>query len=211
MLNKIKSMSKKKKVILIGVGILIISLIFFSIVMMRRVIETPTITLVPPPPIDVLNRDEFIVDVKLSDLGDELYPAASVTVGFDKNKLEFTGTKIGTMMTYGDNTIDGKSFDIPLWNCNIERANELGEINTLYMDMTAGKYAYSKSGFDKKTKDVVLRLGFKLRDSAVKGEVYNIKIRDAVIAAINGDENKTSLATSQNTLRARNCKIVVLK
>ena len=39
----------------------------------------------------------------------------------------------------------------------------------------------------------------------------NIKINDAVIATINGDVNKTSLATNQKTLRANNCKIVVLK
>lgn len=211
MVNKIKNMTPKQKVVVAIIGVLIVAFITFVIVKVYKVIETPTLTLVPPGPMDVLNRDEFAIDVVLSDLGRELYPAASLTIGFDKNKLEFTGTKLGTMMTYGKNTIDGNSFDIPLWTCNTERANEIGEINTMYMDMTAGKYAYSKNGFDNKTKNVVLRLGFKLKDSAVKGEVYNIKVHDAVIAAINGDEDNTSLATSQDTLRARSCKIVINK
>lgn len=211
MINKIKNMSRKQKIIASSMGILIIALIIFILTKLYAFIETPIITLLPPAPIEVSDRNEFSIDVVLSDLGKELYPAASLTVGFDKNKLEFTGTKLGTMMTYGDTTIDGNSFDIPLWTCNVERANELGEINTMYMDMTGGKYAYSKSGFDKETKNVVLRLGFKLKDSAVKGEVYNIKIHDAVIAAINGDKDNTSLATNQDTLRARSCKIVVLK
>lgn len=211
MINKIKNMSRKEKIIASSMGILIIALIIFILTKLYAFMETPIITLLPPAPIEVSDRNEFSIDVVLSDLGEEIYPAASLTVGFDKNKLEFTGTKLGTMMTYGDTTIDENSFDIPLWTCNVERANELGEINTMYMDMTAGKYAYIKSGFDKETKNVVLRLGFKLRDSAVKGEVYNIKIHDAVIAAINGDKDNTSLATNQDTLRARSCKIVVLK
>jgi len=165
----------------------------------------------PPAPLESSNREEFIVDVILSDLPKNIYPAASLTIGFDKNKLEFTGTKLGTMMTYGDTTIDGNSMNIPLWDSNVERANEIGQINTMYLDMTAGKYSYSIDGFDSEKNNVLLRLGFKLKDSVTKGEVYNIKINDAVIATINGDVNKTSLATNQKTLRANNCKIVVLK
>ncbi|MFR1707713.1 MAG: hypothetical protein ACLSV2_02330 [Clostridium sp.] len=211
MLSKIKSMSKKHKVIIGCMGMIILALIIFLILKLFWIIKTPTITLVPPPPLEVTNRDEFSVDVVLSDLPKKIYPAASITVGFDKNKLEFTGTKIGTMMTYGDTTIDGNSFNIPLWTCNIEKANEIGQINTMYLDMTAGKYAYSNDGFDKKSKNIVLRLSFKLKDSAVKGEKYNLTIHDAVIATVNGDTEKTSLATNQKTLRANSCKIVVQK
>ena len=165
----------------------------------------------PPAPLESSNREEFIVDVILSDLPKNIYPAASLTIVFDKNKLEFTGTKLGTMMTYGDTTTDGNSMNIPLWDSNVERANEIGQINTMYLDMTAGKYSYSRDGFDSEKNNVLLRLGFKLKDSVTKGEVYNLKINDAVIATINGDVNKTSLATNQKTLRANNCKIVVLK
>ena len=81
----------------------------------------------------------------------------------------------------------------------------------MYLDMTAGKYSYSRDGFDNEKNNVLLRLGFKLKDSVSKGEVYNIKINDAVIATINGDIDKTSLATNQKTLRYSNCKIAVLK
>jgi len=211
MLDKIKNMSKKQKIITGSIGSITIALIIFIVIKLMIVIQTPIITLMPPAPLEVLNRDEFTVDVILSDLPKNIYPAASLTLGFDKNKLEFTGTKLGTMMTYGDTTIDGNSMNIPLWECNIERANEIGQINAMYLDMTAGKYSYSEKGFDKEKNNVVLRLGFKLKDSVVKGDVYNIKIHDAVIATINGDVDKTSLATNQKTLRGNSCKIAILK
>ena len=211
MLGKIKNMSKKQKIIAASIGVIILALIIFLIIKLLWVIKTPTITLLPPAPLEVSNREEFTVDVVLSDLPKNIYPAASITVGFDKNKLEFTGTKIGTMMTHGDTTIDGNSFDIPSWTCNVGRANEIGQINTMYLDMTAGKYAYSNEGFHKESKNVVLRLGFKLKDSVVKGEIYNLTIHDSVIATVNGDVEKTSLATNQRTLRANSCKIAVRK
>jgi len=210
-IEKIKNMTRKQKIIGASTAVIIVAVIIFLIFKIFWVIKTPTLTLVPPTPIEVSNRDEIIIDVVLSDLPKNIYPAASSTLGFDKNKLEFTGTKLGTMMTHGDTTIDKNSFDIPLWNCNVENANKGGQINTMYLDMTAGKYAYSNEGFDKKSKNVVLRLGFKLKDSAVKGEVYNITIHDAVMATVNGDKEKTSLSTNQNTLRAKSCKIVVKK
>lgn len=211
MLDKIKNMSKKQKIIGVSIGVIVLALISFFIFKLLWVIKTPTLTLVPTAPLEVSNRDEFTVDVILSDLPKNIYPAASVTIGFDKNKLEFTGTKLGTMMTHGNTTIDKNSFDIPLWACNVEKANQIGQINTMYLDMTAGKYSYSNEGFDNKSKNVVLRLGFKLKDSVVKGEVYNLTIHDAVIATVNGDKERTSLATNQNTLRAKSSKIVIQK
>ncbi len=211
MIEKIRNLSKKKKIVGGSILLIFIALIIFIFIKTLKVIQTPTITLMPPAPLESSNREEFIVDVILSDLPKNIYPAASLTIGFDKNKIEFTGTKLGTMMTYGDTTIDGNSMNIPLWDCNVERANEIGQINTMYLDMTAGKYSYSREGFDNEKNNVLLRLGFKLKDSVSKGEVYNIKINDAVIATINGDIDKTSLATNQKTLRYSNCKIAVLK
>lgn len=211
MIEKIKSLSKKQKILGGSISLFSIALIIFILIKILEVAQTPTITLMPPAPLESSDREEFIIDVILSDLPKNIYPAASLTIGFDKNKLEFTGTKLGTIMTYGDTTIDGNSMNIPLWDSNVERANKIGQINTMYLDMTAGKYSYSRDGFDNEKNNVLLRLGFKLKDSVTKGEVYNIKINDAVIATINGDVNKTSLATNQKTLRANNCKIVVLK
>lgn len=206
---KQKKSSKKKKLL---IGLVIIILIIAAIIgflIFKKVLNTPTLTLMPPAPLKASNYDEFTVDVQLSDLPSNIYPAASISLTFDKNKLQFTGVKEGTMMTYGDKSADGNNLSIPNWSCNVDRANLNGEINAMYLDTTAGKYAYCSDGFDKKNKNIVLRLGFKLRSSAQKGEVYNITFQDAVFATINGDKKKTSLAMNMKTLKVKNCKIAV--
>ena len=206
---KQKKSSKKKK-LLIGLVIIIhIIAAIIGFLIFKKVLNTPTLTLMSPAPLKASNYDEFTVDVQLSDLPSNIYPAASISLTFDKNKLQFTGVKEGTMMTYGDKSADGNNLSIPNWSCNVDRANLNGEINAMYLDTTAGKYAYCSDGFDKKNKNIVLRLGFKLRSSAQKGDVYNITFQDAVFATINGDKKKTSLAMNMKTLKVKNCKIAV--
>ncbi|CEN78188.1 hypothetical protein [Paraclostridium sordellii] len=215
MIRKLKetwiSLSRKKKITILISTILIISIIGVVLIKNPNILKRPTLTLVPPSPIEVSDKNEFNIDVKLSSLPKNLYPAASMSVGFDNNKLEFTGVKIGTMQTYGDKVVDGNEFDIPLWDCNKDVSNKKGQVNTMYMDMTAGKFAYNKDGFEKDSKDIVLRLGFKLKDSSNKGDVYDIDIKNAVFAAIDGDKDNTSLSTSKNTLKTNDCKVVVKK
>lgn len=207
--SKIKNMSTKKKVIFSCIFILILLLIIFSAFRVKKEIDKPTLTIMPIAPIESTDRNEFTLDMVLSDLPKNLYPAASVAITFDKNKLEFTGIKLGTMMAYGDKSADGNNLVSPTWSCNVQNSNIKGEIDAMYLDMTAGEYAYCSQGFDKKSKNVVLRLGFKLKDSAAKGDSYNIVFKDAVFATVNGDEDKTSLAMNMNTLKTKNCKIAV--
>lgn len=169
----------------------------------------PALTLMSPAPIAATNREEIIVDVVLSDLPDRSYPAASLSVEFDKNALEFVGVKQGTMMTLGNSTEDKITYNIPIWNSDVEVSNQLGEINTMYLDITGGKFAYVRKGFAKNDKDILLRLSFRLRDSVQAGKIYNITVKDAVLATIGGAEKRTSLATNLRTLKAYPAKIVV--
>lgn len=210
MLKKFKNLSKKKKLICTAVLILIIVIAsIFIIYKLRKELNKPALSLIPPKPIEYSSREEFVVDVKLSTLPHNLYPASSISVNFDNTKLEFTGVKIGTMMTYGDKRANGYSFDIPKWSCNTEVSNSKGEINAMYLDTTGGKYAYCSGGFDNDKKDIVLRLGFKLKDSAVSGDIYNLTFKDGVFAVIDGDKNEESLAMKMGTLKCNNCRIVV--
>lgn len=171
----------------------------------------PMLSLEPPSPIEASSRDEITVDVKMSKLPKNIYPAASISVGFDNNKLKFTGVKIGTMETYGSKVLNGRDYTIPTWDCDVEQSNKKGQVNAMYLDMTAGKFAYNEGGFEKDSKDIVLRLSFKLKDSAQSGESYYLDIRDAVFATVDGDKDKSSLASSINTLKTNNCNIVVKK
>ncbi len=209
MLEKIKNASKKKKIITVFLILIIIIGAIFIVFRAKKELNKPVLSLIPPKPIEYSSREEFVVDVQLSALPHNLYPAASISVTFDNTKLEFTGAKLGTMMTYGDKRANGYSFDIPQWSCNTEISNSKGEINAMYLDTTAGKYAYCSEGFDSDKKNIVLRLGFKLKDSAISGESYNLTFKDGVFAVIDGDESKESLAMKMGTLRTNNCRIVV--
>jgi len=213
-IKSLRNISLKKKLVILSSFVAIIALVsvgvFFNEESSLSIIK-PTIILEPPAPIEVTNKDEFIVDVKLSRLPKDIYPAASISLGFDNNKLEFTGVKMGTMETYGDQILNGSDYTIPTWDCNVETSNKKGVVNAMYLDMTAGKFAYNEDGFEKDSKDIVLRLAFKLKDSAQSGENYYLDIRDAVFATVDGDKDKSSLALSLNTLKANNCSIVVKK
>jgi hypothetical protein len=210
----LKNSSSKKKLVILSSFVAIIALVlvnvFFNEESSLSIIK-PTLTLEPPAPIEVTNKDEFIVDVKLSRLPKDIYPAASISLGFDNNKLEFTGVKMGTMETYGDKILNGSDYTIPTWDCNVETSNKNGVVNAMYLDMTAGKFAYNEDGFEKDSKDIVLRLAFKLKDSAQSGENYYLDIKDAVFATVDGDKDKSSLSTLDKTLKINNCSIVVKK
>lgn len=203
---------KRNRVFIICCTVLLIAGIVLAVLLGGGVLGelfAPSITLMSPAPIAANYREEIVVDVVVSDLPDNVYPAASLSVEFDKDKLEFTGIKQGTMMTLGDSTKEKKTYNIPIWKSDIEVSNRSGEINTMYLDITGGKFAYDRDGFDEKDKNILLRLTFRLRDSVQAGEVYHITVRDAVIATIDGTENRTSLATNLRTLKAYSAKIVV--
>ena len=217
MLKQIKILwennTKRKKIIIASFIVTIMVLGGLGILFMKNpnIFIKPVLTLEPPAPIEVNDKNEFIVDVKLSSIPKNIYPAASISVGFDNNKLEFTGVKMGTMETYGDKIVDGNEFDIPMWDCDVSTSNKKGQINAIYLDMTAGKFAYNEEGFENNSKDTVLRLSFKLKDSAQKGDIYYLDIRDAVFATINGDKDNSSLSVEKSTLKTSDCSIVVQK
>lgn len=211
MIGKFKKLSTPKKAVLISTIVVIAVVLVVAIGKLTKIVGTPCIELASPEPIENSNRDEIVVDVILTSLPKNIYPGASISVGFDKNKLEFTGVKQGTMMTLGEGTTDNNKFNIPVWDCNVDKSNTDGLINAMYLDMTAGKYSYCEDGYDKKNKNIVLRLGFKLRDSVIPGEVYNLKFHDAIFATINDSKDNSSLSTVKGTLRGKSGKIVVLK
>ena len=202
---------KRNRVITICVAvaliIAIVWVVFFTSILER--IFAPSITLMSPAPVLVFDRGEIVVDVVMSDLPERVFPAASLSAKFDKNKLELVSVKQGTMMTLNNYSEDETTYNIPIWKSDIEAANRLGKVNTMYLDMTGGQFAYVKEGFAKEEKDILLRLVFCLRDSAKAGEVYNITVEDAVLATVGGDYDNTSLATSNRTLKAYPAKIVV--
>ena len=191
---------KEKKMFFIGGSIIFV--VAVVCIFIFKDIKTPTLKLeVPTEKITANYKDEIIVPAVLSNLPDNEYPAASVSIKFDNNKLEFVGINIGTMETYNDydpERDEEPSYKIPQWTYNEEVANEEGEIKAMYLDTTAGKNAYVISGFEKNKKDIPFQLVFKLKDSVIKNDELAIEIEEAVFATVNGDVDKTTLSTKDS-------------
>ena len=194
MFNRLSILLKKKKKILI-VGLVSAVCVIVGVSIWLKSLE-PTLKLqLPKEKITSTYKDEIIIPVVLSRLPDDEYPAASVAIKFDNNKLEFIGVKMGTMETYNDYDPDRDkqpSYKIPQWVYNADVANENGEVRAMYLDTTAGKNAYVQEGFEKKTKDIPFKLVFKLKDSVIEDDRLEIDIKEAVFAKVNEEIDKTT-------------------
>lgn len=147
------------------------------------------------------SNEEIRVQAVLTDLPDNIYPAANVSIEFDKDKLELVDFTIGTMKVYDDYdeaSDDEPKFKIPQWTYNLDMANEQGIINAMYLDTTVGKNAYIKDGFKKGKNDIPFQLIFKLKKSVIADEKLEIKINEAMFATVTGSEDKSTLSTKDN-------------
>ena len=205
MRGKFEAPRKKRKkwpwivgacILLAAAGVLAFFLLRGEISLVQPVLEVET-----PQKISRTQDDEFVLDVTISDLGEVIYPAASMSLAFDASCLEFLGVEEGNVFI----TDEGNGRRLPDWSCNPQKSNETGLINIMYLDMTGGKYAFHRDLLAEDD-NVVLRLKFRLRGSVRAGDVYELLVEDAVFAA--SDETQ-SLAMTTGTLKTRNGKIVI--
>ena len=200
--EKKKRKSKKWIIIITGIVLLIIIILLFLTRCDKNNNKIPILTIETPQKIST-DTEEISLDVTISDFGDALYPAASMSIAFDPAYLEFIGLGEGNVFVLNED--ENVTKKLPEWGCNPSQCNKSGKINIMYLDTTAGKNAFTKSLL-KENDNVVLRLKFRLRGSASTGDVYDLVFEDAVFAA--SDENE-SLAMARDTLKVRNSKIVV--
>lgn len=196
--------TKKKLVIVIAAALLL--LIAAALILLsgdKGPLGTPTLTVETPQKLSAQSSDTFTLDVTIDHLGEALYPAASMSISFDPACLEFLGVEEGNTFIHDDESSSGRQ--LPDWSCNVQRSNEAGLINIMYLDMTGGSYAFSQELLAEED-NVVLRLSFRLRGSARTGDVLNLVVEDAVFAA---SDERESLATNNNTLRAKDSRIVI--
>ena len=197
---------KKKMAILTAVfAVLILAIILIFTRFGDSVAKEPTLTVETPQKISAGSSETITIDVSISALGDALYPAMSVSLGFDSSRLEFLGVAEGNVFILDDENAAGVAQKLPDWSYNVQHSNEIGKINIMYLDMTGGKYAFTKDLLADDD-NVLLRLQFRLRGSARCGDVLDLIVEDAVFAA--SDETQ-SLAMTTDTLKNRDGKIVV--
>lgn len=161
----------------------------------------PTLTVETPQKCSA--GEEITLDVTIDHMGGALYPAASMSIRFDPACLEFLAVEEGNVFILNGESTSGRQ--LPLWSYNTAACNESGLINVMYLDMTGGRYAFSRELLAEED-NVVLRLTFRVRGSVRTGDVLDLIVEDAVFAA---SEEKDSLAMTRNTLRARNSRIVI--
>ena len=167
---------------------------------------TPAVTIETPNKMSRSDRGEFTLDVTLSDLKEgELYPAASFSMNFDANKLEFLGLEEGNVLVPCEKKANGAVTELPKWGVNVERSNEIGQINVMYLDLTGGRQAFSKDLLPDGDR-VLFRLRFKLRGSVQSGDIIEISFADAVFAA---SDEKDSLASVKNTLKTHSGRVII--
>lgn len=161
----------------------------------------PTLTVETPQKCSA--GEEITLNVTIDHMGEALYPAASMSIRFDPACLEFLGVEEGNIFILDGENTSGRQ--LPQWSYNTAACNESGLINIMYLDMTGGRYAFSRELLAEED-NVVLRLTFRVRGSVRTGDVLDLIVEDAVFAA---SEEKDSLAMTRNTLRARNSRIVI--
>lgn len=202
-----KRITKKRNIIVIVSVLLLAVAVVLLFIFLRGYSNlfnsVPAVTIETPEKKSVADHEPFDLELQLTSLEDELYPAASFSISFDSSKLEFLGTDEGNVMILGGQNALG--YQMPQWSVNVEHSNEIGQINIMYLDTTGGKHAFTKETLNDNG-NILLKLRFRLRGSAKIGDIYEIGFDDAIFAA--SDETK-SLASSKGTLKTNNGRIVI--
>lgn len=199
-------MDKKKKLVCIAIAGIMLSVLAIALLAPgASLLGAPVLAIETPQKISAKNDEIVVLDVTVTHLGDALYPAASMSIYFDPAYLEFLGAEEGNVMITDTENSSGRT--LPTWQYNVEQSNKTGQINIMYLDMTGGEKAFTADLLHKED-NVLLRLGFRLRGSARKGDVCDLIVEDAVFAA--SDETQ-SLSTVAGTLRVKNGKLVMVE
>ena len=200
-----KEFVKKRWPLILGICALILVVVLLLVKCTAPDSGVPTLTVETPQKLSLASTQEFTLDVTISDLGDARYPAMSMSIAFDTSRLEFLGIQEGNVFIYDEVSATGVAQKLPDWSYNVANSNDTGMINIMYLDMTGGKYAFSKELLAEND-NVVLRLQFRLRGSVRTGDVLDLIVEDAVFAA--SDETQ-SLAMTTDTLKTKNGRIVI--
>ena len=198
-----KNFLKKRWPWMLALTALIVALIFLLVRCNGQDAGMPTLTVETPQKLSKTKTTEFTLDVTISNLGDALYPAMSMSIAFDASCLEFLGVEEGNVFVYDTENTTGRQ--LPEWSYDVASSNASGRINIMYLDLTGGKHAFSK-GLLAEEDNVVLRLRFRLKGSVRAGDVMDLVVEDAVFAA---SDETLSLAMTRDTLRVRNGKLVI--
>ena len=134
--------SKKKMIALTAALLLLLGSLTVGLLWREKTAAAAVLTIETPQKISTSQTEALSLDVTISNLGESLYPAMSASISFDSSRLEFLGLGEGNVFVHDDSNSSGQK--LPEWSCNIEKSNESGMINLMYLDMSGGKYAFDQ-------------------------------------------------------------------
>jgi len=151
----------------------------------------------------ISGNDVFSIEVTITSLGNEIYPAASFSIGFDSEYFEFIGIGQGNVHIIGNE----EKGQFPDWNVSAEHSNAKGEINIIYLDISGGRNAFSDDLLNDDG-NVLFTLDFHLKENQnpYPSDSYEFEVLDAVFAA---SDREKSLASSDGTLKIRNGEVIL--
>ena len=100
MSGRFQGKSTKRRIPVVVLTVVLVFVLILSLVLARcsgidR--RLPVLTVETPQKLSVSQTDTFPLDVTISELGDTVYPAMSMSIGFDPSCLEFLGIKEGNV------------------------------------------------------------------------------------------------------------------
>ena len=109
MAGKFENTRKKRKwPWILGLCVLVVILILMLVRCDSEPAGLPTLTVETPQKLSVSETEAFALDVTISELGDALYPAMSMSIGFDSSRLEFLGIGEGNVFIHDDQNSEGQ-------------------------------------------------------------------------------------------------------
>ena len=203
---------KKKTIIAISVTAVLAITVGLIILILNRNSQAakvgkfftgPAVFIEIPDKMDKKDRSEFELGVFVTELGKEVYPAASFSISFDPSKLEFLGLEEGNVLILDSDAPSGDN--LPDWNVDVETSNKTGLINVMYLDISGKDKGFSQ---DKLYNDdnSLFYLKFKLRGSVREKEMYELSFKDAVFAC---EDDSKSLSMLSKKLKTKDSFVMI--
>lgn len=153
------------------------------------------------------DSESIIVNIHVSDLPDNTFPAVSTSVHFDNDVLELTEVVNGNMEVYENGEDKPDQLVVPDWSYDLEYANTEGAANIMYLDMSGGSQAFNINGFNKDDQNIFASLKFHVKDTTDKSVKFTLE--EATLATVDDLINDTGFSTAKGNLSVKNLSMKI--
>ncbi len=207
-------MDSKKKIVIIVSSVLVVVAIAIGLIIIflnrssqaakvGKFFTGPAVFIETPDKFDKKDRSEFELGIFVTELGKDVYPAASFSISFDPNKMEFLGLEEGSVLIADSDAPSGEN--VPEWSVDVETCNKTGLINVMYLDISGKDKGFTQ---DKLSEDdnSLFYLKFKLRGTVKEKDIIDIAFKDACFAC---EDDSKSLTMLNKKLKTKDSFVMI--